>query len=94
MITKGLNYFSLFFLMIFSVYSFVGGDGSSGDPYEMSTCAHLQNMNTNLSANYKLNNSFSCNISPYNAGNGFDPIGSWPASFNGSLDRELILLDL
>lgn len=43
----------IFFVIssFFFVYPFAGGDGSISNPYNISTCAHLQNMSSNLNAN-------------------------------------------
>lgn len=38
------------------VYGFDGGDGSSANPYQISTQAHLESVNSNLSASYILVN--------------------------------------
>jgi hypothetical protein len=74
------------------VFSFIGGDGSSGSPYLISNCTHLQNMSTNLSAYYVLNNSINCGLPPYNTGERFKPVGNnscgvscrFSGNFNGN----------
>jgi len=64
------------------------GEGTSQYPYEISTCAELQSMNENLSADYVLVNDIDCSgTSAWNSGQGFVPIGGNSYSdFNGSLD--------
>ncbi|MCA9459665.1 MAG: hypothetical protein KC550_03910 [Nanoarchaeota archaeon] len=72
---------SLFIILIyiiginFSVYSFVGGDGSIANPYQISNCTHLQNMSSNLGANYSLNGNVDCGVPPYSIGAGFSKVG-------------------
>ncbi|MCA9460351.1 MAG: hypothetical protein KC550_07430 [Nanoarchaeota archaeon] len=67
---------STLFFSIILVYSFAGGDGSLGNPYQIENCTQLQNMSSNLAANYTLNNDIDCNVPPYNTGSGFNPIGN------------------
>ncbi|MCA9497262.1 MAG: hypothetical protein KC589_10045 [Nanoarchaeota archaeon] len=90
--------FLLLFFLFFSVilvYSFAGGDGSLGSPYQITNCSELQNMSFDLSANYTLNNDINCGVAPFNTGTGFKPIGNCTGictasgddySFNGSLN--------
>lgn len=69
------------------VSAFVGGDGTPGNPYRISTCTELQNMNTNLSASYILVGDVDCSAtSTWNAGAGFAPIGSVSPYFSGSFN--------
>ncbi len=74
---------------------FAGGDGlSASTAYQITTCQQLQDMNTNLSANYILNNNIDCsatniwNEDPANLGTyfGFKPVGDWNIPFVGNLD--------
>ncbi len=62
----------IFFVIssFFFVYPFAGGDGSISNPYNISTCAHLQNMSSNLNANYQLIGDIDC------SGVDFRPIGN------------------
>ena len=65
---------------------FSGGNGTKNDPYVVSNITELQNMNSNLSAHYKLNNDIDAsNTSTWNYGKGFNPIGG---IFTGSLDGQ------
>jgi hypothetical protein len=59
------------------------GSGTVEDPYQITTCTELQQINLNLSANYILMNDIDC--SSYGA---FTPIGTSPAPFVGTLDGE------
>ncbi len=53
-----------------------GGDGSSGNPYQLTDIYGVQGMNGNLAASYVLNNNINASItSGWNAGAGFKPIG-------------------
>ncbi|MCA9497404.1 MAG: peptidase A26 [Nanoarchaeota archaeon] len=81
--------FSLILILLTStilIYSFAGGDGSSGSPYRIANCSHLQNMSANLSANYQLNNSIDCSMTnSWNSGLGFKPVGNNSNRFTGNL---------
>jgi hypothetical protein len=61
----------------FTAAAFSGsGSGTLADPYQITTCAQLQEMNESLRANYTLMNDINCDVAPYNTGNGFEPIGN------------------
>ena len=67
--------------------AFGGGDGSSSNPYEISTCQQLQNMSSDLSAHYNLVSDINCSAtSNWNNGNGFKPVGTQSNPFKGSLN--------
>ncbi len=67
--------------------SFAGGNGSSSNPYQISNCTELQNMSSDLSANYELINDIDCsNTTEWNGGSGFNPIGDYDNKFTGSFD--------
>ncbi len=69
----------------FSSY-FVGGDGTAGDPYQISDVDELQNMQLDVNANYVIVNDIDASeTSTWNGGAGFEPIGYWPY-FEGLLD--------
>ncbi|MCH8519978.1 MAG: peptidase A26, partial [Nanoarchaeota archaeon] len=76
-------FLSILLLSVSSVSAFSGGDGTEGDPFQISTPEHLQNMSADLSAHYILVNDIDMNISPYNQTVGFNPIGTFSGSFNG-----------
>lgn len=57
-------------ILFAQTYSFSGGDGSLGNPYNISTCDHLQNISSDLTANYQLVANIDC--SSLN----FEPLGS------------------
>src|SRR3989344_4803651 len=93
-----VTFFSLFVLIvIFSltgIFGFSGaGAGTSGDPYQITNCTQLQEMNTSVSSHYKLINNIDCSDTwTWNGGNGFWPIGwngasgqgrNFAGSFNG-----------
>jgi hypothetical protein len=58
---------------------FAGGDGSSFNPYQISTCQQLQDMQNDLDASYELVNDIDCS-----GFNGFNSIGA----FYGGLDGQ------
>ena len=71
--------------------AFAGGDGTSGNPYQISDCTMLQAMQNDLSANYQLIQNVDCSAtSTWNDNgrggfNGFLPVGSRSAPFTGTL---------
>ena len=63
------------------------GSGSLVDPYVITNCTQLQNMNQDLNANYVLGNDIDCSETRnWNGGLGFDPIGRDRDRFGGRLD--------
>jgi len=62
------------------------GTGTLEDPYMIYDCQGLQQMKSNLNANYALANDIDCNIAPYNSGAGFEPIGLPSSPFTGTFD--------
>lgn len=87
-----LSIVSLIFFVLFfpgATFAFSGsGAGTPGDPYIITTCVQLQEMDDARSAHYKLGNDINCSAtSTWNSGNGFIPIGaSYAAPFTGSFD--------
>lgn len=49
-------------------------------------CAELQAMKNDLDEDYELGNDIDCDVSPYNTGNGFEPIGDNATPFEGTFD--------
>jgi len=73
------------------VIIFAGGDGSIGNPYQISTCVDLQDMKNNLSANYILVNDVDCSDTiNWNGGAGFEPVGTPTivSRFTGTFDGQ------
>ena len=64
---------------------FAGGDGSIGDPYQITNVDELQEMNTDLNANYSLMNDIDASATTGWPG-GFAPVGNDTSQFNGSLE--------
>ena len=65
--------------------SAMSGNGTSGSPYQVTTCADLQNISSNTSAYYALANDIDCSASStWNSGAGFLPIDG----FSGTLDGQ------
>lgn len=71
-----------------------GGDGTSGNPYQISTPAHLHAVRDNLSAyfiqtaNIDLTAATSSGGDYYNGGSGWEPIGTNSSKFLGSYDGD------
>jgi len=73
------------------------GSGSLADPYNITTCSQLQDMNDSLEANYSLISNINCSYTvDWNDGAGFDPVGVYSSyPFKGSLDgRSYNITDL
>ncbi|PIY63365.1 hypothetical protein COY93_00310, partial [Candidatus Uhrbacteria bacterium CG_4_10_14_0_8_um_filter_58_22] len=68
------------------ISGFAGGAGSSGDPYQISTCAQLQYMRSSLGSYYVLNGDIDCDVAPYNTGAGFEPVGTSSTRFTGGFN--------
>lgn len=83
-------------ILLGSTAGFEGGTGTSSDPYQISTCQQLQDMNNDLDAYYELIEDIDCSqTEEWNYGSGFVPIGDRPdygdrsqEPFNGSLDGQ------
>ncbi len=76
------------------VHAFSGsGNGSAANPYQISTCEQLQEINNDLSADYTLTGNIDCSgSSSWNGGNGFVPIGQ-SAPFTGYLNGQNYAVD-
>lgn len=73
--------------------TFVGGDGTQGNPYQIETVSQLNMIRDNLSACYILTSDLAFDESDfleggqfYNDGSGWLPIGSSDSAFTGSLN--------
>ena len=56
-------FISLIILLSGSATSFEGGFGTSEEPYQINDCQQLQDINTNLKANYTLIKDIDCSSS-------------------------------
>ncbi len=87
---KLFAYLFICFLLVSHIplnFAFSGaGAGNSGDPYQINSCDLLNETRDELDAYYDLNDSFSCDVSPYNTGEGFEPIGDDSTAFSGTFD--------
>jgi hypothetical protein len=85
-VRKLLFFFFIVFCFSFAslspVFAFSGsGSGTSGDPYQITTCAQLHEIGSNLSAHYLMKNDIDC------TGYSFTPIGDTTSQFFvGTLD--------
>ncbi|MEC8221103.1 MAG: hypothetical protein VX028_03435, partial [Nanoarchaeota archaeon] len=71
----------IFNFNLLSIYSFQGGDGSSSNPYQISSCIELQNMSSDLIASYELVQDIDC------AEINFIPVGNvFPNDFRGDFN--------
>lgn len=63
---------------------FAGGSGTSSDPYQISTCQELQDMENDDQAHYILVNDIDCSdTETWNSGRGFRPIENFGGSLEG-----------
>ncbi|MDD2531539.1 MAG: GLUG motif-containing protein, partial [Candidatus ainarchaeum sp.] len=82
----------IFFFLSTIVLAFSGGSGTISDPFIITNCIELQDMNTNLDANYALGNDINCYSATreegvlWNNGLGFQPIGGNNNFFKGSIN--------
>jgi The GLUG motif/Listeria-Bacteroides repeat domain (List_Bact_rpt) len=65
---------------------FAGGDGNPGNPYQIDTPEGLDAIRLNLAAEYELIADIDLNVSPYNSGLGWEPIGGSTTPFTGILN--------
>lgn len=93
-------FFSIFFLLnpnkVFAACdnsAFGGGTGTSGDPWQISTPTHLNNVRDCIGSDYtnnyfKLTDNIDLNVAPYNSGTGWTPIGTGTTTsrFFGNFD--------
>ncbi|MCB9359443.1 hypothetical protein H6503_05920 [Candidatus Woesearchaeota archaeon] len=71
-------------------FAFSGaGSGISGDPYQITDCDELQEMNNGLSSYYQLQNDIDCSDTiNWNSGAGFIPIGANSPYFSGNFNGQ------
>jgi hypothetical protein len=67
---------------------FAGGTGDPGDPYQVATAEHLNNVRNYLSSHFIQTANIDLDISPYNEGNGWEPIGTSANKFSGSYNGQ------
>ena len=88
--------FSSFFVMldmnvegkeVAPVPLFAGGDGTIGNPYQISNIYELQDMNSDVTDHYSLINDIDASATSFWAG-GFDPVGAAIDPFSGTLDGQ------
>ena len=74
-----------------------GGNGTLSNPYGIGNCSQLQQINNDydcLDKSFKLVTDIDCNVSPYNTGSGFTPIGNGTGNgtvsyiFKGTFDGQ------
>jgi hypothetical protein len=96
-IKKWAAFASLFIFVLtpsISFAQFAGGTGTQGDPFQISTLEHLQNMKNNLGANFILVNDINAaRTDTMNAGDGFEPIGNISNRFSGSFNGQFYTID-
>ncbi|WP_171632003.1 GLUG motif-containing protein [Paenibacillus plantarum] len=67
---------------------FAGGNGTQQQPFEITSAKQLDNVRNNMELGlyFKLSNDIDLNVSPYNEGDGWQPIGSDGSAFRGNID--------
>lgn len=66
--------------------NFAGGTGTANDPYLIEDAWDLDAVRNDLSAHYKLIKDINLDVSPFNTGAGWVPIGNSSDPFKGSFD--------
>ena len=64
------------------------GSGTSENPYQVTNCTELQDMNSDPTAHYTLINDIDCSGFDYGDGQGFMPIGNDSSPFTGLFDGQ------
>jgi hypothetical protein len=80
------NYSVAVIMLLFTAQLLV--PGAFAQAVEVSDCTGLQNMKDNLEDYYVLTANIDCNVTPFNTGEGFEPIGNNTHPFNGTLDGQ------
>jgi hypothetical protein len=94
---KGINYsqkvflslfvFLFFFITSVSALNFAGGDGTSGNPYQITNWTALNEVRNSLTSYYVLNANLSSATSDYTGiGNSWIPISNATTNFAGTFD--------
>ncbi len=65
---------------------FAGGVGTAVDPYQVATANHLNNVRNHLGATFAQTANIDLGVSPWNEGDGWEPIGTDATPFTGSYD--------
>lgn len=65
---------------------FADGAGTPDHPYQIATEEHLNNVRKDLKAHYILIENIDLGVSPWNDGEGWEPIGSETEPFKGTFD--------
>ena len=79
-------YIILLFCFNTLLFAFESGSGTAGDPYRISTAAHLNDVRNFLTSHFIVVNDINLNEAPYNTGSGWDPIGTSGSKFQGTFD--------
>lgn len=85
---------SMLYVPAYAVGPFAGGDGTSGNPYQITTWTQLNEVRNYLSSSFKLMNDLDANTSDYSgyasstadSGKGWQPIGGFNTKFIGYFD--------
>jgi hypothetical protein len=71
---------------------FVGGDGSEANPYQVATAQQLNNVRNHLDKHFIQIADINLGVSPWNTGEGWEPIGDWNAGLTGSFNGNGFLI--
>lgn len=84
----GIVFAYCFFFNGGKAFAFSGsGNGTSGDPYQITTCAQLQSMDDSTTSYYELVQDIDCTGASTLNGTGFSPVGA-SGGFSGNLDGQ------
>jgi hypothetical protein len=67
---------------------FAGGDGSSGNPYQVANATHLNNVRDYLGDYFIQTANINLDVAPYNTGDGWEPIGTSSSKFTGNYNGQ------
>ena len=74
------------FAVAINLAAFAGGDGTEGNPYQVSNPTELNDVRNYLDAYFMQTADIDLGVAPYNTGDGWEAIGSWSIQFTGTYD--------
>ncbi|ABI68386.1 chitobiase/beta-hexosaminidase C-terminal domain-containing protein [Syntrophomonas wolfei] len=70
----------------FEYFFFAGGSGTEADPYQVATPEQLNNVRKHLDKHFIQTADIDLGVTPYNEGEGWEPIGNGSSLFTGTFD--------
>ena len=72
---------------------FAGGDGTSGNPYQIATAEQLNEVRNYLDKHFILIAEINLDVAPYNTGEGWEPLGNSTTKFTGNVNGNGYTID-